>query len=481
MADQTNVPVRCEFKSDERPKSGLTSYCGSPLKGVIHLPGDKSVSHRAILLGAMAEGTTLIEGLLEGEDVLRSAACMRALGADIEREEQGGIVRWRVEGFAGQPRLVVKDDQRPAGLYFGNAGTGVRLALGLVAGLAETLDQNIGFDGDESLRGRPMGRIIEPLSCMGAKVACKAGRLPVVLASGQKLKAIDYTLPVASAQIKSAILLAGLCAEEKTTVEEPILTRDHTENMLRGFGVEVSIHPRKIKNKDGQENEAGQLISIIGGQRLQGTNITVPGDPSSAAFLIAAALIVPDSVLSLKGVMMNPLRTGFMKTVIEMGADISVGNERVTGGEKIADLVVRSSALHGVNVPATRASDMIDEYPILSVLAAFAQGETMMPGIGELRVKESDRIAACVAGLTDNGVEVTSGEDWMCVKGRGASGSYPKGGKCVATYHDHRIAMAFLILGLGTKDPVTVDSGEMIATSFPNFLDLMATIGARIE
>ncbi len=427
---------------------------GGPLKGAARAPGDKSISHRSLIFGALAEGETSVYGLLEADDVLRTAAAMRALGAEVEREEEGGAPRWRVKGA----RWTAPE----RALYFGNAGTGSRLVMGAVAGQGVAAS----FDGDESLRGRPMGRILDPLTKMGVDAASRDGKLPVEIKGGGRLKAIDFTLPTASAQIKSATLLAALGAEGETVVREPEPCRDHTERMLAAFGVSVDVA------SDGKE---GRIIRLKGGQTLKATTIRVPGDPSSAAFPVAAALIVPGSDIVVEGVLVNPLRIGFYETLRDMGAELSFENQRMEAGEPVADIRARYSKLKGVAVPASRAPSMIDEYPILSVVAAFAEGETYMPGVAELRVKESDRLAAVEAGLKANGARVESGPDWMRVAGGPVAG-----GGHVRTHHDHRIAMSFLVMGLGAKEAVTVDDGAMIATSFPTFFRLMNGLGADI-
>jgi len=432
-----------------------TGRAGGPLKGAARAPGDKSISHRSLIFGALAEGETSVYGLLEADDVLRTAAALRALGADIERDHETGAPRWRIKGARWRaPERA---------LYFGNAGTGSRLVMGAVAGQGVAAS----FDGDESLRGRPMGRILDPLAQMGVEAASREGKLPVEIKGGGRLSAIDFTLPTASAQIKSATLLAALGAEGETIVREPEPCRDHTERMLTAFGAKVSVE------SDGEE---GRVIRLKGGQRLKATTIRVPGDPSSAAFPIAAALIVPGSDIVVEGVLTNPLRVGFYQTLREMGADLSFENERMEAGEPVADIRARHSRLKGVDVPARRAPSMIDEYPILSVVAAFAEGETFMPGVAELRVKESDRLAAVEAGLRANGVSVESGPDWMLVKG-----GLVRGGGAVATHHDHRIAMSFLVMGLAANEAVTIDDAAMIATSFPTFFALMNGLGAAID
>ena len=422
------------------------------LSGTIAAPGDKSVSHRALILGALAEGETRVEGLLEGEDVLATARAAVAFGAKVERLAEG---RWRIEGRGGfeEPGDVID---------FGNSGTGVRLTMGAAAGFALTA----AFTGDESLRRRPMLRVLTPLEAMGARwLARSGGRLPLTLAGGG-LKAIRYRPPVASAQVKSAILLAGLNAAGETAVIEPTPTRDHTERMLRAFGAGVSV-------ADGAE---GRVVALAGGQRLAGCEIAVPGDPSSAAFPIVAALVTPRSEVTVTGVMLNPLRSGLIETLIEMGADLSIAGRRLAGGEEVGDITVRHSALKGVDVPPGRAASMIDEYPILAVAAAFASGRTVMRGIGEMRVKESDRIALTARGLAACGVEVEEEPEGLIV-----AGGRVLGGAKVATAGDHRIAMSFLVLGGAAEAEVAVDGADMIATSFPAFGPLMAGLGARLE
>ncbi|MBV9994892.1 MAG: 3-phosphoshikimate 1-carboxyvinyltransferase [Caulobacteraceae bacterium] len=435
-------------------ETGLTARPGGPLRGRVRAPGDKSISHRALILGALAEGRTEIEGLLEGEDVLRTAEAMRSFGARVERT---GERRWRVEG---QGRLVEPADV----VDCGNSGTGVRLIIGAAAGFALTAT----FTGDDSLRGRPMLRVLRPLGEMGAAwLAREGGRLPLSLKGGG-LKAVSYRLPEPSAQVKSAVLLAGLSAAGETCVIEPEPTRDHTERMLRAFGAEVAV----------EAGEGGRRIRIAGGQRLSGTVVRVPGDPSSAAFPLAAALITPGSEVTVEGVLLNPLRTGLFVTLREMGADLAVVSEREEGGERVGDVTARHSRLKGVTVPAARAPSMIDEYPILAVVAAYAEGPTAMRGIGELRVKESDRIAMMAAGLAACGVETAEEPEGLVVAGGG--GARPMGGGLVRTHGDHRIALSHLVLGPGAPAPVSVDEPGMIATSFPGFTALMAQLGAAI-
>ncbi len=427
-----------------------------PLKGVLRAPGDKSISHRALILGALAHGVTHVEGLLEGEDVKRTAAAMAAFGAVVERTGEGA---WRVEGKGGfaEPADVVD---------CGNAGTGVRLIMGAAAGF----DLAATFTGDASLRGRPMNRVLKPLGEMGASWICRAGgRLPLTLRGGG-LKRIAYLLPEPSAQVKSAVLLAGLHADGGAEVIEPEATRDHTERMLRAFGAQVDV----------SEEGAGRRIVLPGGQSLTGTKVRVPGDPSSAAFPLVAALITPGSVVTVEGMLLNPLRIGLLDTLGDMGADLSVTNVREEGGETVADVTARYSELTGVEVPPERAPSMIDEYPILAVAAAFAQGPTAMRGIGEMRVKESDRIALMAAGLSACGVGVEEGPDSLTVVGSVRANHGVAGGARVVTHGDHRIAMSHLILGLASDQPVAVDDPHMIATSFPDFLTLMRALGAEI-
>ncbi|TXM69414.1 3-phosphoshikimate 1-carboxyvinyltransferase [Methylobacterium sp. WL103] len=446
--------------SHDSEPTPLTAAPGAPLRGRLRPPGDKSISHRAMILGLLSIGETRVEGLLEGDDVLRTAASARALGASMERLGEG---RWVVRGVG------VGGLSDPAEtLDFGNAGTGSRLMMGVVGGQPVTAT----FDGDGSLRSRPMRRILDPLRLMGTQVLAEAegGRVPLTLRGPREAIPISYETPAASAQIKSAVLLAGLNAPGATTVIEAAATRDHTERMLRLFGAEVSVVPH---GSDGH----GRAITLTGQPTLRGTDVVVPADPSSAAFPLVAALIVPGSEVTIEGVMMNPLRTGLITTLIEMGADIERLREREEGGETVADLRVRASRLKGVDVPAERAPAMIDEYPVLAVAAAFAEGTTRMHGLHELRVKESDRLAAVAAGLKANGVAHLIQGDDLIVHGDGTA---PAGGGTVATHLDHRIAMAFLVMGLATAKPVTVDDGAMIATSFPSFLPTMQALGAGI-
>lgn len=434
----------------------LTACPGGPLKGMVKAPGDKSVSHRALMLGGLAVGETVIEGLLLGEDVRATAAAMEALGVRIER----GDAAWRVRG-RGISGLAEPDDV----LDLANSGTSTRLLMGVLAGQPVTAF----LTGDASLRRRPMNRVIAPLSQMGARFLARRGeRLPLAVTGSAEPLPIRYELPVASAQVKSAVLLAGLAAPGETQVLEPQPTRDHTELMLRAFGAEIAV----------EHGEEGRLTRLVGQPELTGRPVRVPGDPSSAAFPMVAALIVPDSKLHLPGVGMNPHRTGLLTTLREMGADIGFENQREEAGEPVADLTVAASALEGVEVPAGRAPSMIDEYPILAVAAACAQGRTVMHGIGELRVKESDRLSAIRDGLSACGVEVEAGEDWLAVHG---SGRPPKGGATIAAQLDHRIAMSFLVLGLASEEGVRVDDTRPIDTSFPDFVKIMGEVGALFE
>ncbi len=433
----------------------ITARRGSALRGTAAVPGDKSVSHRALILGALSVGETVISGLLEGEDVLATAEAMRAFGADVTRDQQG---LWHVHGV-GVGGLLEPDHV----IDCGNAGTGVRLIMGMMA----TCPIATTFTGDASLCRRPMRRILDPLGLFGASWEGRAGGfLPLTLRGATEPVSVEYTLPMASAQVKSAVLLAGLNAPGETAVIETAATRDHTERMLRGFGAQVIV----------EQTPDGRVIRLTGQPELSPQVIAVPRDPSSAAFPVAAALVAEGSEVLIPSIGMNPTRAGLLETLIEMGADLTLEHQREEGGEPVADLRVRHGALHGIEVPPERAPSMIDEYPMLACLAAFAEGDTVMRGIAELRVKESDRIAATVAGLRANGVDVTEHEDGMTVQGRGADGV--PGGGMVATELDHRIAMAFLVMGLGTRAPVTIDDAAPIATSFPDFEALMGALGA---
>ena len=421
----------------------------APLSGEVAVPGDKSISHRALMFGALAVGETEITGLLEGEDVLRTAAAMRALGAEVA---QIGPGHWRVAG-RGIGGLVEPADV----LDMGNSGTAARLLCGLLAGHPLFAVMT----GDASLRRRPMRRVTEPLSATGARFATReGGRLPLAVEGAADPMPLDYEVPVASAQVKSACLLAGLCARGVTRVAEGEATRDHTENMLRHFGATVRV----------EAEGARRVIELVGQPELRAAPVVVPGDPSSAAFPVAAALLVPGSRVRVRGVGLNPLRAGLFATLAEMGAAIMVEDARVEGGEKVGDLLVQASALRGVEVPAARAPAMIDEYPILAVIAAAATGTTRMRGLRELRVKESDRLSATAALLAANGVRVEVEGDDLVVHGAGGP---PAGGGQVVTHMDHRIAMAALVLGMAARAPVTVDDGAFIETSFPGFADLL--------
>jgi 3-phosphoshikimate 1-carboxyvinyltransferase len=425
------------------------------LNGRIRVPGDKSIWHRARILGALAVGETRIQGLLESEDVLNTAKAMRALGAQVARDSSGA---WSVHGVG-----VAGFAQPKAALEFGNSGTRCRLVMGAVAGCPISAT----FDGDASLRSRPMRRIVDPLALMGARVTAQSegGRLPLTLQGARDPLPIEYRSPVASAQIKSAVLLAGLAAPGITTVIEPAASRDHTELMLKHFGAEIVSVP------DGAD---GRKISLTGQPELHGAPVAVPADPSSAAFPIVAALIVPGSDVTFDDVMTNPLRTGLFATLREMGASIEETNARGDAGELMAQLRVRASRLRGVEVPAARAPSMIDEYLVLAVAAAFAEGTTIMRGLHELRVKESDRLEATAAMLRVNGVKVEIDGDDMIVEGRG----HVPGGGVVATHMDHRIAMSALAMGCASDKPVGVDDTAFIATSFPDFIPMMQRLGA---
>ena len=438
--------------------SPMTARSAGPLTGRLRVPGDKSISHRALILGALAVGKSRISGLLEGEDVLNTGKAMSALGARVERHRDGV---WEIFGVG-----VGGFREPAAALDFGNSGTGCRLVMGAVAGCPIT----VSFDGDASLRKRPMKRILDPVALIGARavVMAEGGRLPLTLAGARDPIPIVYRTPVASAQIKSAVLLAGLAAPGATTVIESEASRDHTELMLRHFGAQLVSAP---------EGPHGRRITLQGQPELAAAPVVVPADPSSAAFPMVAALIMPGSDIILGGVMTNPLRTGLITTLREMGARIETLETRSDAGESMADFRVRASALHGVEVPAARAPSMIDEYPVLAVAAAFAEGTTVMRGLQELRVKESDRLAATADMLRQNGVEVEIAGDDLIVHGKGRV----PGGGLVATHMDHRLAMSALVMGVGAAAPVRVDDAGFIATSFPGFADLMRALGADIS
>ncbi len=435
-------------------RTPLASRKSQGLKGRITVPGDKSMSHRALMFGAIAQGQTRISGLLEAEDVVNTAKSMAALGAKVERQADGD---WHVEGVGiGGLKSPTHD------LDFGNSGTGVRLAMGLMA----TTGLTARCVGDASLSKRPMGRVTVPLAGFGTRFeATEGNRLPLTIHGAADARPVTYTLPMASAQVKSAVLLAGINTKGITTVIEPVATRDHTERMLKAFGAKLDV----------KEVEGARHISIEGGHELTAQDIAIPGDPSSAAFPMVAALITPGSNIVIENIMLNPTRTGLIATLQEMGGDITIENRRLAGGEEVGDLHVRYSRLRGVRVPPGRAPSMIDEYPILSVAASFAEGTTRMEGLEELRVKESDRLSAVESGLQVNGVFTRSGKDWLEVTGGGA----PGGGQ-VVTHMDHRIAMSFLVMGLASRIYTRIDDSAFIATSFPGFVELINGMGGKI-
>ena len=437
----------------------MTSHASTGLSGEAAIPGDKSISHRSLILGALAVGETTITGLLEGEDVLDTAKAMRAMGAEITRDDDG---TWHVHGVGtggfAEPDQVID---------CGNSGTGVRLIMGAMA----TSPITATFTGDASLNKRPMARVTDPLALFGAQaVGRSGGRLPMTIVGARDPLPVRYEVPVPSAQVKSAVLLAGLNAPGETVVIEREATRDHSERMLAGFGATIST---EVTNE-------GRIITLQGQPELKPQTIAVPRDPSSAAFPVCAALITEGSDILVPNIGLNPTRAGLFTTLREMGADLTYENQREEGGEPVADLRARFSPnLKGISVPPDRAASMIDEYPVLSVVAAFAEGKTEMHGVKELRVKESDRIDAMATGLRACGVTVDEGEDWWTVTGLG-HGNVPGGATC-ESHLDHRIAMSFLVLGLATRKPVSIDDGAPIATSFPVFESLMATLGANIR
>lgn len=436
----------------------MTAHKSGPLTGTALVPGDKSISHRSLIFGAMALGETRVTGLLEGQDVLDTAKAMQAFGATVTRH---GLGDWSVQGVG------VGGFQEPADVIdCGNSGTGVRLIMGTMATSAMTVT----FTGDASLRKRPMGRVTEPLALFGTEAyGRKGGRLPMTVVGAARPNPVRYTLPVASAQVKSAILLAGLNCPGETVVIEREPTRDHSERMLIGFGAKLEVERRA----------EGSVITLQGQPDLRAQSVAVPRDPSSAAFPVCAALLVEGSDIFVPGVSQNLTRNGLYITLMEMGAEIEFQNPREEGGEPVADLRVRFSGnMKGIEVPPERAPSMIDEYPILSVVAACATGKTVMRGVKELRVKESDRIDAMARGLEACGVRIEEDEDTLIVHGMGAGG-VPGGAVC-ATHIDHRIAMSFLVLGLASKQPVSVDDASPIATSFPIFTGLMAQLGATL-
>lgn len=436
-------------------KAGLMAQPARNLSGNLRVPGDKSISHRSLMFSAMAVGESRVEGLLESDDVLATANAMRAFGATIDKD---GDSIWHIHGV-GIGGFLEPEEM----IDYGNAGTGVRLALGLAA----HGDFVTRFTGDASLRSRPMGRVLDPLRLMGLEVLeSNDDRLPLAVRGPARPAPMRYETPVPSAQVKSAVLLAGLNAPGETTIVERVFTRDHTEKMLVGFGADLTVDTA---------NDGTRTIVLMGQPDFKPQSIIVPGDPSSAGFPMVAALIVPGSDVTIQGVLMNESRTGLIKTLLEMGADIAIQNERESGGEAIADLHVKASELKGVTVPEARAASMIDEYPVLAVAAAFAVGDTHMEGLAELRVKECDRLSATAFGLKANGVTCVEGKDTLTVTG----GVVPGGGT-VPTHMDHRIAMAFLVMGLGSQKGVAVDDAGHIATSFPTFTRFMADLGAEI-
>jgi 3-phosphoshikimate 1-carboxyvinyltransferase len=454
--------IRVSIMADDPPPHSPTPLTAlqprRALAGRIRVPGDKSISHRALMLGALAVGQTKISGLLEGEDVLATAAALNVLGASATRTGDG---RWTVDGV-GVGGLSEPDDL----LDLGNSGTAARLLLGILA----THPITAFVTGDASLRRRPMGRVVEPLSRFGARfVTREGGRLPLAIKGAADPLPISYQLPVPSAQVKSSVLLAGLNSPGATSVTEPQPTRDHTERMLCHFGAEVASEPTE---------GGGKRVIVQGYPELTAAPIFVPGDPSSAAFPLIAALIVPGSEITIEGVGVNPLRAGLFECLHEMGADVALLNERDQGGEPVADLRARSGMLTGAEIPAERAPRMIDEYPILAVAAACARGRTIMHGLAELRVKESDRLSAIANGLRSCGVAVTVEGDTLIIDGNGGP---PSGDALIETQLDHRIAMAFLVLGMATRLPVRIDDARPIATSFPGFVELMRELGGVIR
>ncbi len=436
----------------------LAARRGGPLKGTAQVPGDKSISQRALILGALANGETRISGLLESGDVHSTAGALRGFGAELTAEGPG---RWRVVGTGVGNWKSPKSE-----LDFGNSGTGSRLVMGAMA----TTPITAIFTGDASLKSRPMARVVAPLEAFGITYEGQGAKalMPLTLHGAKDAKAVTAHVATASAQVKSALLLAALNANGVSRISQDALTRDHSEKMLAAFGARITVSPR---------SEGGEVITVEGPATLTGCSVEVPRDPSSAAFLMVAALIVPGSEISLPAILLNPRRTGLIQTLLEMGANIEVQNKRESGGEEIGDLVVRHSVLQGVTVPPERAPSMIDEYPILSVAAAFARGKTVMRGLEELRVKESDRLEAIIAGLKANGVAYSVAGDDLTVEGM----AEVPGGGTVTTHMDHRIAMSFLTMGLASQKPVTVDDVTMIATSFPEYQELMRGLGAIME
>jgi len=442
---------------DNANPAPLTARRSGPLKGTAQVPGDKSISQRALILGALAEGETRISGLLESGDVHSTAGALQGFGAELTAEGPG---RWRVRGTG------VGNWQSPKSeLDFGNSGTGSRLVMGAMATTAITAV----FTGDASLRSRPMARVVDPLKAFGVTYEGQGPKalMPLTLHGAKEAKAITETVKVASAQVKSALLLAALNAHGTSRITQTTPTRDHTEKMLAAFGAKISVTP----NPGG-----GEVIAVEGPAELTGCTVEVPRDPSSAAFPLVSALIVPGSEIELPAILLNPRRIGLIETLLEMGANIEITNRRTSGGEEIGDLIVRHSELRGIEVPPERAPSMIDEYPILAVAASFAKGKTAMRGLEELRVKESDRLEAVARGLKANSVKYEIEGDDLIVEG----GTVPGGG-VVSTHMDHRVAMSFLTMGLASEKPVTVDDVAMIATSFPEYQDLMRDLGAKLE
>ena len=436
----------------------MTSHKCTGLSGVVEVPGDKSISHRSLIFGAMALGKTEISGLLEGQDVLDTAKAMEAFGASVTNHGDGN---WTVHGVG------VGGFSEPDGVIdCGNSGTGVRLIMGAMA----THDMTATFTGDASLNKRPMARVTDPIALFGAEAyGRKGGRLPMTIVGAKHPVPVRYTVPMPSAQVKSAVMLAGLNAPGETVIIEKEATRDHTERMLVGFGAEVDV----------EITAEGRVITLRGYPELKPQTISVPRDPSSAAFPVCAALITEGSDILVPNIGLNPTRAGLYTTLREMGADLVFENERLEGGEPVADLLAKFSPnMKGIEVPPERAASMIDEYPILSVVASFAEGDTIMRGVKELRVKESDRIDAMAKGLRANGMDIDEGEDWWIIHGKGM-GNVPGGG-LAETFLDHRIAMSFLILGMGSEKPVHIDDGGPIVTSFPNFEPLMSALGAKL-
>lgn len=428
----------------------VSSKCAG-LKGSVTVPGDKSISHRSLILSSQAIGISKISGLLEGEDVINTAKALRAMGVEIKKKGKTWIVNGVGTGGLRKPKKPID---------LGNSGTGARLLMGLVS----PYDFSTTFTGDASLKKRPMGRALKPLELMGISYESQeGGRMPIVLHGSSNLAPIEYELPVPSAQVKSAILLAALNTPGITTVIEPKATRDHSELMMKYFGADIKVN--------------GKKISLKGQPELRAKNVKVPADPSSAAFLVVAALLVPNSNIKIKNVCINPLRIGLYTTLKEMGADIKFTNKRKEAGEQIADIIVKTSKLKGIKVPAARAPSMIDEYPILSVAAAFAKGKTVMDGLEELRVKESDRLSAIEKNITRCGVRAEIKGDSLTVFGCEKT---PVGGATIETFMDHRLAMSFLVMGMVTSTPVKIDDGSMINTSFPGFVSLMNKLGAKI-